>query len=159
MPKNKSGGKKWKKKKNDTAGTKQEIIYKGECQGYAQITRSLGNDFMGVTYFTDGRTITKRAHIPGTLRRRVMMGVGDIVLISFRPFQDDVCDIILKYTNHEARILKSQNEIPVVVDIGMDDDLIDNVVFEDETKAEPIAAQTTKYDLPEIDSDANIDDL
>lgn len=40
------------------------------------------------------------------------IGVGDIVLIGLRDFQDDKADIIMKYTADEARQLKAYEEIP-----------------------------------------------
>ena len=40
------------------------------------------------------------------------IGVGDIVLIGLRDFQDDKADIIMKYTPDEARQLKAYGEIP-----------------------------------------------
>lgn len=40
------------------------------------------------------------------------IGVGDIVLIGLRDFQDDKADIIMKYTADEARLLKAYGEIP-----------------------------------------------
>lgn len=43
---------------------------------------------------------------------QVWIGVGDIVLIGLRDFQDDKADIIMKYTTDEARQLKAYGEIP-----------------------------------------------
>ena len=43
---------------------------------------------------------------------KVWIGVGDIVLIGLRDFQDDKADIIMKYTPDEARQLKAYGEIP-----------------------------------------------
>ena len=40
------------------------------------------------------------------------IGVGDIVLIGLRDFQDDKADVIMKYTADEARQLKAYGEIP-----------------------------------------------
>ena len=40
------------------------------------------------------------------------IGVGDIVLIGLRDFQDDKADIIMKDTADEARQLKAYEEIP-----------------------------------------------
>ena len=48
---------------------------------------------------------------------KVWIGVGDIVLIGLRDFQDDKADIIMKYTPDEARQLKAYGEIP---EKGMD---------------------------------------
>jgi translation initiation factor 1A len=40
------------------------------------------------------------------------MGVGDVILLSLRDYQDEKADIILKYTPDEARLLKSYGELP-----------------------------------------------
>ena len=48
---------------------------------------------------------------------KVWIGVGDIVLIGLRDFQDDKADIIMKYTPDEAQQLKAYGEIP---ENGMD---------------------------------------
>ena len=40
------------------------------------------------------------------------MGVGDIILLSLRDYQEGRADVILKYTADEARSLKSLGEIP-----------------------------------------------
>ncbi len=40
------------------------------------------------------------------------MGVGDVILLSLREYQDEKADIILKYTPDEARMLKSYGELP-----------------------------------------------
>ena len=42
----------------------------------------------------------------------VRIGVGDVVLLSLRDYQDSKADIIQKYTPDEARLLKSYGEIP-----------------------------------------------
>ena len=55
---------------------------------------------------------------------KVWIGVGDIVLIGLRDFQDDKADIIMKYTPDEARQLKAYGEIP---ENGMDS--FANVIF------------------------------
>ena len=59
-------------------------------------------------------------------RRKKEVHLGDIILISLRDFQDDKCDVILKYTPEEARNLKAYGELPENVKIsetgaGLDD--------------------------------------
>jgi translation initiation factor 1A len=50
--------------------------------------------------------------IRGTMRRRVWISAGDIVLIGLREFQPDKADIIHKYTTDEARALQAFGELP-----------------------------------------------
>jgi translation initiation factor 1A len=45
------------------------------------------------------------------------MGVGDIILVSLRDFDQEKCDIIYKYTQDEAMILKSVGEIPTNINL------------------------------------------
>ena len=38
--------------------------------------------------------------------------MGDVVLVAKRDYEDDKCDIVLKYTEEEVRKLKQLEEIP-----------------------------------------------
>ena len=87
------GGKNRRRGKNDSEA-KREITFKEDGQEYAQITRMLGNGRLEAFCF-DG--VNRLCHIRGKLRKRVWMGVGDIVLLGLRDFQDQKADIILKY--------------------------------------------------------------
>jgi translation initiation factor 1A len=49
------------------------------------------------------------ANIRGSIRK-VWIVVGDVVLTSKRDFQDSKCDIVLKYTIDESRLLKNYGE-------------------------------------------------
>jgi translation initiation factor 1A len=69
----------------------------------------LGNGWIE-TLCTDGNI--RAAHIRGAFRKKVWIGVGDVVLLGLRDFQDEKADVILKYTPDEARLLKSYGEIP-----------------------------------------------
>lgn len=105
MPK--KGGKK-KGKKTETS-EKRPLVLKEEMQEYAKIMSTLGDRRMNVI-LPDGTEIL--AVIPGRFRKRCWMGVGDIVLISRRDFQDNRVDIIHKYKREEHRKLLKLNEIP-----------------------------------------------
>lgn len=60
------------------------------------------------------------------------MGVGDVILLSLRDYQDSRGDIILKYTADEARSLKSLGEIPDTAVINENDgpENGDDIAFE-----------------------------
>ncbi|KAM0683321.1 Translation initiation factor 1A [Mitosporidium daphniae] len=119
MPKNKGkGGKNRRRGKNENESSKRELIYKSEGQVYGQVTRMLGSGRLEV-YCFDGQT--RLAHIRGKLRKKVWINQGDIVLISLRDFQEDKCDVLLKYTPDEARVLKQIKEIPEGAKINEND--------------------------------------
>jgi translation initiation factor 1A len=67
--------------------------------------------------------------IRGTMRRRVWINTGDIVLVGLREFQPDKADVIHKYSTEEARSLQAFGELPTnarinqtAVDMAMDGD-------------------------------------
>lgn len=60
------------------------------------------------------------------------MGVGDIILLSLRDYQEGRADVILKYNADEARSLKSLGEIPDTAVINENDGPAegDDIAFE-----------------------------
>jgi translation initiation factor 1A len=57
--------------------------------------------------------------IRGSLKNRVWINNGDIVLLGLRDFaSDDKADVILKYYDEEAKELKELGEIPEHVKIN-----------------------------------------
>ena len=57
--------------------------------------------------------------IRGSMRQRVWINAGDIVLIGLRDFGDDAkADIIMKYFDEEAKELQELGEIPEHVKIA-----------------------------------------
>ena len=130
MPKNKgAGGKNRKKGKKTNNITNQyqirDMVYKTDGQEYAQVLKSLGNGYMQVSCFTDKGNVIKRAHIRGTMRKRIWLSIGDIILVSKRDYQDEICDILFKYSTNEIHILQEKNEIPQdIMDYNMDNDIV-----------------------------------
>ena len=113
----------------------------------------LGNGRLEAFCF-DG--VNRLCHIRGKLRKRVWIGVGDIVLLGLREFQDQkVCvhqapvswcpwptnhcyacvqaDIILKYDGDEARSLKTYGELPDTVQINAGTDMLEGEEFGDDS--------------------------
>ena len=136
MPKNKGkGGKNRKRGKNEADDDKRELVFKEDGQEYAQVTRMLGNGRCEALCI-DG---TKRlCHIRGKMHKKVWIAAGDIVLVGLRDYQDDKADVILKYMNDEARLLKAYLELPSLnkgVDVDGPEDGeegSDYIQFEDE---------------------------
>ncbi|EAS07745.3 eukaryotic translation initiation factor 1A (macronuclear) [Tetrahymena thermophila SB210] len=129
MPKNKGrGGKNYRRGKNENE-TKRELVFKEEGMEYAQVIKMLGNGRLEVFCFDGKRRI---GHICGRLKKKVWISMDDIVLVGLRDFQDDKCDILLKYLPDEVRNLKQYGEIDENIKIndksGADQA---DVVFED----------------------------
>ena len=97
---------------------KRELIFKEDGQEYAQVVRMLGNGRLEALCF-DGKT--RLGHIRGKMRKKVWVSQGDIVLCGLRDFQDQKCDIILKYSADEARNLKAYGELPAEAKINEDE--------------------------------------
>ena len=94
------------------------------------------------------------AHIRGKLRKRVWIGVGDIILVSLRDFQDDQCDVIKKSNIDEARQLKSIGELP-------ENARINEAAFDDEEDADAgfeFGAASEDEEDDKLD-DLDIDDI
>ena len=109
MPKgNVKGGKKHKRNKN-YASENKSLRLKEEGQEYAKITRCKGNCRFEVEC-CDGKT--RAAILCGTMRKRKFINQGQLVLVSIRDWQDNVCDIIDSYEDSHAKRLKSEKEIP-----------------------------------------------
>lgn len=53
----------------------------------------------------------RMARIRGAMIRRVWIGVGDLILLGLRDYQDNKADVLQKYTADEARMLKTYGEI------------------------------------------------
>ncbi|KAI9467913.1 eukaryotic translation initiation factor 1A [Coemansia mojavensis] len=140
------GGKAFKKGKSNKAGPeKRELVFKDEEQEYAVVTKILGNGRMEVQCF-DKENKKRLGHIRGALRKKVWIGLGEYILVSLREFQDDKCDILLKYTDEEVKNLRKAGQLPEktsnVDNMEEDDDLV-------------------KFDKDEevSDMDVDIDDL
>ena len=56
--------------------------------------------------------VIRVGRIRGKMKRKVWIGVGDLILVSLREFDNKKCDVILKYLPEEVRQLKAQNCIP-----------------------------------------------
>ena len=62
--------------------------------------------------------VKRMCTIRGSMKNRVWINSGDIVLIGLRDFGVDKGDVILKYYDEEAKELKELGEIPEHVKIN-----------------------------------------
>ena len=110
MPKNKGkGGKNYKKAKH-AGPVKRDLVTKDSDEGleYGKVEKMLGNGRILIKCFDE---VVRCGHIRGKMKRKVWIGVGDLVLCSLREFQDKKCDVILKYLPDEIKQLKAQGLI------------------------------------------------
>jgi len=114
MP-NQKGGKNYKKSKHVSAGFKPTMIDRQPDQMYGRIIRNLGQCRL-LVYCNDNRT--RMCHIRGSMRKKVWLGLGDMVLISKREFEKALAvgtdelengDIVAKY---DADLLSTLRKLP-----------------------------------------------
>jgi|TARA_B110000971_G_scaffold220397_1_gene263868 translation initiation factor 1A len=153
MPgKNTKGGKKHKRNKNTTSDTKA-LRYKEEGQEYAKVTKCKGNCRFDVLC-CDGKT--RASVLCGGMRKRKFINQGQLVLVSIREWQDNICDIIDSYEESHAKRLKSEKEIPESFILGEENhyDSEDNIEFEtglpDDESDESEEVSEDEIDLEDI---------
>ena len=169
------GGKK-KKQGKKFVQAERELSFAEEMQAYGQIIRQLGDGRMEVQCLDN---VKRMAHIRGKMKKKVWMVQGDVVLVSLRDYEEDKCDIILKYNENEVRQLKNLGQIPESIKLpensekpsqGEDDDI--NFFNEDDSEDDEEGLnqnqknknkkQNNKKDLPSSDSEneeVNVDDI
>jgi translation initiation factor 1A len=110
MPKkNTQGGKKFKRGKgNPNDEIKRELAFAVDDQVYGKILKMLGNARCSVLCSDNQERL---GTICGKMRQKIWININDLVLISLRDFQDAKCDIIHKYNDSEARMLKAHGEL------------------------------------------------
>ena len=112
------GGKNRKKGKAFNEGEKRDITFKEDGQEYGQVLRMLGGGRVECMC-PDGKK--KTCLIRGTMRKRVWIHAGDVVLLGLREdFGDDgKADVMLKYYDYEAHDLQDEyGELPSHWKIG-----------------------------------------
>mmetsp|Transcript_18808 Transcript_18808/g.32523 ORF Transcript_18808/g.32523 Transcript_18808/m.32523 type:complete len:148 (+) Transcript_18808:72-515(+) len=139
MPKSKGKGGKNRRRGKNMNLQKRELAFKEDGQEYAQVLTMLGNGRCDLHCF-DG--VKRLGHIRGNMRKKVWINKGDIVLVGLRDYQDDKCDIILKYNADEARSLHSYGELPDNVKItdggNVGEDSEEDIPFEFTEDAEEV---------------------
>ena len=116
MGKNTKGGKNFKKQKKGPV-RERELIYREDGQTYARVIKQLGDGRFECQIFNSNSDTNVIGKICGSMRKRVWIQIGNIVLVSGRSFDSSNCDIIHKYTDEEAQSLKDYEEIPSNVNL------------------------------------------
>lgn len=107
MARNKTGGKHWKREKH-AEHMSAETIIKDENSGYGYIEKCLGNGRFNVVCED---MVGRMGILRGSMRNRVWINNGMMVLYSKRGFQDDKIDIVHAYTSRDVVYLHKLNEI------------------------------------------------
>ena len=165
MVKNKIGGKKHKRSKNNTTSIKVKLEEKSKDQEYAVIDRALGSGRFSVRC-NDG--ITRMGTIRGKDRKRNFYNKDDVILIQLWSdmSKTDKCSIIHKYNDDNINELISKNYIQESLINNNTTNNFDNEYcsfefdYNDEINDGPINEKGISYeDIYNIsDSDDNEDD-
>ena len=146
MGKNKIGGKGHKKKKNTTEeySSKQLLLIEDE-QNYGKITSNLGSCRFELIDPTNKQYL---GIVRGNMRKKVWINVDDIVIFSYRSFQDNKVDIIHKYKD---------NEIPKLIQMEqLTSNFATTTAFEKESEQTNITEEL--IDLPTSTTESMNDD-
>ena len=108
MPPNVKGGKKYKKTKHASENEAVRFIEKEEDQMYSRVIKMLGGNNISA-YCNDN--VIRICHIRGSMRNRVWLNPGDMILISLRNMADDKGDVIMKYDPSLLGKLKKLDDI------------------------------------------------
>lgn len=150
MPKNKKGGKKFKRgKKNvEDSNMPSTTRFAEEGQVYAQIKKRMGGSRLEVEC-SDSKV--RSAIIPGRFKKRVWMNPGDVILVSIEDTsEDNLCYIEHKYKPGDISVLK----IKGLITFEEEEDAYE---FGDDMDMQIIDQQN----IPEFpkDDDLDIDDI
>lgn len=192
--KNKTGGKGHKKQKNSKNSSsiiegKKEILYAdyNDHQDYATILKRLGNGIMllQLPYNNDTKPENKQilGVVRGSIRKKFIFAVGDVVLFSYRmglsynTNEKEKVDILHKYESREKNQILKKDTRPEVKNLlkerniytkDDDDDLFfddsnetdDDVDFDNNISAKNIKSQPNRnYDISESENESSDDDI
>ena len=123
MPKNKIGGKNFKKgKKGAGMDTERTLLQKTEGQAYALVTKLNGNSMINCRVFSDpdasGNFNSKDVVgiiRPGLKKKRIFINANNVILICLRDFEPGKVDVVYSYKIGEVRKLHKMGKILVTV--------------------------------------------
>lgn len=92
---------------------KREMMYKDRDQDYAIVQKLCGDcRLIGIC---QSDALERQCHIRGKMKKKIWIKVGDVILVAFREFEKDKCDVIHKYSDEEAKILRKHGEIRAAI--------------------------------------------
>ena len=99
-----------KKRREEESGSKEPPLPNPE-EGtvICVVERLLGADYLMVRC-ADG--VQRKVRIPGSMRRRVWMREGDLVLVAPWDFKPERGDVIYRYTKDEVKRLVEKGVVP-----------------------------------------------
>lgn len=127
MPKNKIGGKNFKKgkkvsKDNDSSNKILPEADETEFQLYGQVLKKLGGSRISVIC---SDKIERIGIIPGSFYKKVWLNIGDVLLIQRNPLKDIESFILYKYeTSQTHELLKNKKINFVTKDLQADETII-----------------------------------
>lgn len=138
------------------------LVFAGDDQTYARVTAMLGNNRVRAKC-QDGAE--RQCTIRGTMRRRVWIQVGDLVLVALRAdLAGTVGDIVHKYSPSDVqKLLKCGEPVNILVSDDTDmmemESMIQFVEDEDHPGPGPIHGPAEPQTKPENAADAPDGDL
>jgi len=102
------GGKGRRKAKSNSSGS-NELLFADDYSAYAYVQENNGSGHFRVLCSDGGE---RMGVLRGSMRRRVWVRRGDIVLVTLREYEDAKADIVHKYSGVEVSRLASMKEIP-----------------------------------------------
>lgn len=109
MGKQRGPGGKGRRKAKSTSGKPNELVFSDDFSSYAFVKENNGGGHFRV--LCDDNT-ERMGVLRGSMRRRVWVRRGDIVLVTLRDYEDAKADIVHKYTSAEVIRLSSMKQIP-----------------------------------------------
>lgn len=109
MAKQRGPGGKGRRKAKSTSSKSNELVFADDYSSYAYVKENNGSGHFRVLC-ADGSE--RMGVLRGSMRKRVWIRRGDIVLVTLRDFQDTKADIVHKYSSLEVTRLAGMKEIP-----------------------------------------------
>jgi translation initiation factor 1A len=109
MAKQRGPGGKGRRKAKAVSAKSNELLFADTYSSYAYVKENNGSGHFRVLC-TDG--LERMGVLRGSMRKRVWVRRGDIVLVTLREFEDSKADIVHKYNATEVSRLANMNEVP-----------------------------------------------